>query len=131
MITINPQNYTYAFRLGLYDCFKVLTGKCSLEVTDEEYSYYKPLSESYGEGSIDYCRNLANHLIKNNLFIKDTGINAYLNECGHVSFGDGQHRTCIAKKIGITELVLSNFSENEGVICRVCSLKEQEKKPLF
>jgi hypothetical protein len=69
---------------------------------------------------------LANHLIENNLFQEDTGINAYLHDCGHVAFGDGQHRTCIAKKIGITELAVTNFSKNEGIICRVCYFKEQE-----
>lgn len=131
MKAINPQHYSYAFRLGKYDCFKVLTGKCSLELTEKEYAYYEPLTKSYNDGSVDYCRQLAAHLTENNLFKEDTGIYAYLNACGHVSFADGQHRTCIAKKIGITELTVTEFSKNEG-ICRVCYFKEQEKStPIF
>ncbi|WP_246141165.1 hypothetical protein [Bacillus marasmi] len=125
--TINPQKYSYAFNLGKYDCFKRLTGKCSLELTDEEYEKYVPLSKGYSDGSVDYCREFAEYLKEKNAFEKDTGIYAVLNDCGHVAFDDGQHRTCIAKKLGIEKLVVSEFSKNPYE-CRVCYFKQLKQQ---
>ncbi|MEK3886616.1 hypothetical protein [Bacillus sp. FSL K6-3431] len=76
---INPQDYSYSFRLGIYDCFKVLTGRCSLELSEEEYKYFKPFTSTYKDGSIDYCREFARYLIKNDLFKQDTGITMFQN----------------------------------------------------
>lgn len=127
---INPREHAFAFRLGMYDCFKVLTGKCSLEISEEEYNYYKPLTKSYGDGSVDYCIKFANHMAENELYTKDTGIVAHEYDCGHIAFSDGQHRTCIAKKKGF-EMLPVTLKKNDGYICRVCHFKNKEKDASF
>lgn len=129
---INPQEYSYAFRLGKYDCFKVRSGICSLHLTDEQYQEIKKREENqhFSDGSVDYCRLLASHMTKEDWFNKNTNINAYLYNCGHVAFGDGQHRTCIAKKLGKERLVLNVFETND-MICRVCYFKEVDSKKSF
>ncbi|KYD11429.1 hypothetical protein B4102_2157 [Heyndrickxia sporothermodurans] len=53
------------------------------------------------------------------------------HDCGHVSFSDGQHRTCIAKKIGVNSLVVSSFKTNQGYDCRVCYLKNEYNQLSF
>ncbi|HHQ8911884.1 hypothetical protein P4K66_15295 [Bacillus anthracis] len=130
--SINPQEYSYAFRLGKYDCFKVRTGICSLDLTDEQYQEIKKREKNlrFSDGSVDYCRLLAAHMIKEDWFNKNTRINAYLYNCGHVAFGDGQHRTCIAKKLGKEKLVLNVFETND-MICRVCHFKKVDNNKSF
>ncbi|EML6324616.1 hypothetical protein QCQ60_004934 [Bacillus cereus] len=130
--TINPQEYSYAFELGIYDCFKVRTGICSLQLTDEQYHEIKKResNQDFSEGSVDYCRLLAAHMTKEDWFNKNTNINAYLYNCGHIAFGDGQHRTCIAKKSGKEKLVLNRFETNDR-ICRVCYSKEVDSEKSF
>lgn len=127
---IDPRKHSYAFRLGMRDCFKVLTGKCSLSLTEEEYKFYQPLTKEFGDGSADYCRTLADQMAENDSYTEDTGILAHMNECGHISFSDGQHRTCIAKKEGQTELAVT-LTNNEGCICRVCHFKKEEAEAPF
>ncbi|WP_458897133.1 hypothetical protein [Bacillus cereus] len=39
--SINSQEYSYAFILEKYDYFKVQTGICSLNLTDEHYQEIK------------------------------------------------------------------------------------------
>lgn len=66
--TINPQHYSYAFKFSSYDCFKVRTGKCSLNLTDKEYQLIKENDKQYGNGSSGYCRKFAKYLLDSNLF---------------------------------------------------------------
>lgn len=59
---------------------------------------------------------------------EDTGIRAYQHKCGHVDFGDGQHRTCIARNLNLTNIIFDEFEIDEDYICRPCFFKEQELK---
>lgn len=63
-------------------------------------------------------------------FNKNTNINAYLYDCGHIAFEDGQHRICITKNLGKERLVLNVFETNDK-ICRVCHFKEVDNKKSF
>ncbi|TBX38952.1 hypothetical protein E0M35_28410 [Bacillus thuringiensis] len=132
-MSINPQDYSYAFRLSRYDCFKVRTGICSLHLTNEQYQKKKEREKNkdFKAGSVDYCRLFASHMIKEDWFEKNTIIDADHYTCGHVALASGQHRTCIAKTLKRDSLTLNTFNYNHG-ICRVCSLKEGEsqKTPL-
>ncbi|PEO77482.1 hypothetical protein [Bacillus toyonensis] len=128
-ISINPQEYSYAFRLSKYDCFKVRTGTCSLHLTDAQYQKIKEheKNQDFKDGSVDYCRLLSAHMFKNDWFKKNTLIDADQYKCGHVAFGNGQHRTCIAKTLKQESLILNTFKYHDG-ICRVCSFKKSESR---
>lgn len=132
-ISFNPKEYSYAFRLSRYACFKVRTGICSLHLTDVQYQKIKERekNEDFKAGSVDYCRLLASHMISEDWFKKNTLIDADHYECGHVALARGQHRTCIAKTLNRESLTLNTFKYNDG-ICRVCSFKkgESQKTPL-
>ena len=132
LVTINPQEYSYAFKLGPFDCYKVRTGVCSLNLTESEFQAVKLKegSNAYRAGSVEYCRNFARHLIDTNILNENTGIHAYQYKCGHVSFGDGQHRTCIAKRLKLTNITLEALTNNEEYLCRPCYFSEEELKKL-
>lgn len=66
MFNINPKKYSYAFRLGTLDCYKVRTGICSLHLTETEYQkiYVKEEeNKAYLDGYVAYCRSFSNLLI--------------------------------------------------------------------
>jgi hypothetical protein len=130
MKKINPQNFSYAFCLGPLDCYKIKSGKCSLDLTNEDYESIleKEGQRSYLNGSVEYCRELAKHLVDTNSFTIDTGIRAFKSKCGHVAFGDGQHRTCIARRLNIQCLILEVFKENNEYVCRPCYFDEVKRK---
>ncbi|MFD3218354.1 hypothetical protein [Bacillus sp. BR_7a] len=128
-ISINPQDYSYAFRFSRYACFKVRTGTCSLHLTNAQYQKTKEREKNkdFGAGSVDYCRLLASHMIKENWFERNTLINADHYKCGHVALASGQHRTCIAKTLNRDSLTLNIFKYND-CICNVCSFKKSESQ---
>ena len=55
LVTINPQKYSYALRLGPFDCYKVRTGVCSLNLTESEFQVVKLKEESraYHDGQLN------------------------------------------------------------------------------
>lgn len=135
MTTINPQEVSFAFRLGEYDCYRTKTGKCSLLLTEEEYieAKHKEINttEPTEEGRVDYCRAYSQHLVELDEFnhVEDTfGIRATQYRCGHVSFSDGQHRTCIAKQLGLNSIKLEGFDAVNDFDCMVCGKRNRETK---
>jgi len=102
--TINPNNYDFSFQLGPYDCYKVRTGMCSLNLSPEEVLEVENVErDNYKAGLVSYCRTMSLCFDDNNIVLK-------MNSCGHISFIDGQHRTCIArrKKMEVLNCVISN-----------------------
>ncbi|WP_269919625.1 MULTISPECIES: hypothetical protein [Bacillati] len=128
---INPQEYTFCFRLGIRDCHKLRTGKCSLHYSLEEYTFIKNREKIEGidskECGVDYCRKLANDIDYWQFDDSNTGIFGTILSCGHISLDDGQHRTCVAKQLGIKNLTFSNLSQSDDFVCGVCHRKNLEK----
>lgn len=125
-IDVSPLKFQY--RLSAWDCYRLRTGRCSLE---------RPLTEAdtdewvtHDEGAFDYCRRLY-------LYMKNNSMNAIqisARSCGHYSFSDGQHRACIAKRMKLPIPV--NFLSGAEIICNHCyqkeiSLKYKVKSKLF
>ncbi|KXZ13436.1 hypothetical protein P4T89_05840 [Bacillus nakamurai] len=75
---INPTKHSFYFRLSEHDCYKVRTGKCSLELSDEKF---KALEGKEREHALK-CRRLAANYIKPDMHKKHSGISASVNACG-------------------------------------------------
>ncbi|GMX64508.1 hypothetical protein Elgi_37770 [Paenibacillus elgii] len=133
VINFDPTQSKFAYMLSKYDCFRKLTGKCSLTLNEDEYNHYaakeklnsKDTYEFFEDNSVHYCRLLANSMIEKGIK-KPVSINPF--SCGHFAFTDGQHRTCIAKTIGLKE-VPAYIGEAWECECRVCHFKKTN--PIF
>ncbi|MED4854816.1 hypothetical protein [Bacillus atrophaeus] len=118
---INPTKHSYYFRLSKYDCYKVRTGKCSLDLNDKEFNALEGEEREYALK----CRRLAAHYIKPDMHKKHSGIYASANACGHISFSDGQHRMCICKRSGVDKLLV-HLSNNGDYVCYICQDKSKK-----
>lgn len=120
----NPALFKFAYNLDKYSCFRKLTGKCSLELSEEEVRHFsakeriskKASYEYHKENSVYYCRLLAESFNKKGM-TKPVEINPF--SCGHYAFTDGQHRVCIAKTIGMVDIPAEIGGKWESE-CRVC-----------
>ncbi|NHN34972.1 ParB N-terminal domain-containing protein [Paenibacillus agricola] len=122
--SFDPTKHKYAYNLSKFTCFRKLTGKCSLDLSKDEVARYAVIEgvdhrdkyRNHQSHSVHYCRLLAES-------IKLNGVTEYVwihsSSCGHYSFTWGQHRTCIAKTIGIKDIpaLIGSAWESE---CRVC-----------
>lgn len=110
----NPENKEYYFNNCNEDfCYKNRHGICSLDLSEDEIKSIPP--EKYaGDADVNYCRNIYKSLIKDG---QKYPIYLSINKCGHYTFTDGQHRTCIASKKGL-KLIAEVHQNND--ICRVC-----------
>ncbi|GAA4879713.1 hypothetical protein GCM10023310_69860 [Paenibacillus vulneris] len=115
----DPTKNKYAYHLDKFSCFRKLTGKCSLDLTEREVEYYTSLegkNRHHNKSSVHHCRLLAES-------IKSKGVTEYVwihpHSCDHYSFTWGQHRTCIAKRIGLNNIpaLIGSAWESD---CRVC-----------
>lgn len=130
-ITIDPTQHSYFFTFSNRDCYKLATGRCTFELSSEEYATASAACKAshYSEGRVGYCRELLDSMNEDNSFSKQTGIWGYKNSCGHIGFSDGQHRTCIAKKNNIKELMFDYLGDNGEHLCPPCrSDKEKENQ---
>ncbi|MEK4488037.1 hypothetical protein MHH81_21235 [Psychrobacillus sp. FSL H8-0484] len=125
-IIIDPTQHEYCFTLGELDCYKLKTGRCTFELSEQEYEEEssKCGHAHYFEGRVGYCRELLNMMIRDNAGTENTGIRGFRNSCGHISFSDGQHRSCIAKKNKMNALFFEYLGNNNSSLCGVCSAKE-------
>ncbi|CAI6271061.1 hypothetical protein NRS6085_10720 [Bacillus subtilis] len=60
---INPTKHSFYFRLSKFDCYKVRTGKCSLDLNDKEFNALEGEEREYALK----CRRLAAHYIQRRL----------------------------------------------------------------
>lgn len=127
----NPIGKSFCFRMDKYTCFLRKHGKCSLDLTDDQYEafsriddeiYSDNFQEMTDKSSVHYCRALAKDF-------KSNGINKPIdicnNTCGHYSINFGQHRACIARRVNITAIPVRDYDENDG-ICVHCDSKKRE-----
>lgn len=120
----DPRGKSFHFRLDQYTCYRCKKGVCSLEnVSLYELKNSLSCVHVIGEGSIEYCRGMAK-LFLDNEFSAPARI--YLNrKCGHYSFSDGQHRTCVVARVlqkGAEVLLNAEITEQD-CMCRDCLIK--------
>lgn len=125
--TINPNDYSYAFRLSKFDCYKLRTGICSLDLSEEEFNEIlkREGKRAFSDGSVEYCREFSKYIVENSIHTIESGIMMHQHSCEHVSFSDGQHRTCISRRMNISNLVC-NFTDDRSynLVCRPCYFEQ-------
>ena len=94
-----PLNKTYYFNFNEHSCHKCATGKCPLDdlSIEEILAFEKPYKYYIEERAWEYCTNLAKNMLGYD-YSSEIWMN-YNQECGHYSFSDGQHRTCIIARL--------------------------------
>ncbi len=116
----DPTNYEFAFNLSKHNCFKKLTGKCSLLLTDRQLRKYQKIDTSNKNSfnSVHYCRKLLDYIKLNGMPLPVISIEK--KTCGHFSVIDGQHRICIAKTSGLNQVTATTSTsvESECAVCR-------------
>lgn len=137
-VLIDPTKESYCFTFSNRDCYKLATGRCTFELTDEEYELEKErcnLPYHY-EGRVGYCRELYEKMKDGGTLsaTSSKGIIAYRNVCGHTEFVDGQHRSCIAKKKKLPELYFDLLGDNKTYLCHSChreKIEAQKQKKIW
>lgn len=140
---INPTQCTFTYNLGEYDCYELRKGVCSLYLSEAEaLEISKKEGNSFGDGNVMNCRDLAKSLLQadyyNNITVQenDYSIRMHLRDCGHYVFTDGQHRTCIAKHLNLQSMYacVESYELEEEIKCRACYdkiEKELENKSIL
>lgn len=127
-VIIDPRKESYCFTFSKHDCYKLATGRCTFDLTEEEYEEAKTKCNSpYNYGArVSYCRELSEMMQEGGLIsaTKRTGIYAHRNACGHMTFSQGQHRSCIAKKNQLPELHIDRLGDNRENLCHSCYLEK-------
>jgi hypothetical protein len=106
MIIIEPATMEFVFRFAPGECHEVATGTCSLEKerpTD-------PAEMGWEEGHYDYCTQMllwmqgqsAQKRLPFDRVSQSDPIEIGSHDCGHYSFNGGKHRTCIARRKGLS-----------------------------
>jgi hypothetical protein len=129
VVSFDPTGKVFVYNLDKYSCFRKLTGKCSLDLTEEDVKQYAEKEgtikskrySDYDRTSVYYCRMLAED-------IKINGVTQYVwlhpHNCDHYAFTWGQHRTCIAKTIGLNNIP-ALIGDKWNSECRVCYFRNK------
>lgn len=133
-VLINPCDVSFCFSYSELDCYKLSTGRCTFELSDEEYEREKSQCKSvwYAENRVGYCRDLLAIMKEDEAFTSSTQIRGMQFSCGHIALSDGQHRSCISKMIGAASLFFDKLDQVDFA-CSVCrkSKEEIKKKNIF
>jgi hypothetical protein len=89
---INPSTMLFHFQMGDGECHAQLTGTCSLKKARATGK------QQGGEAGVHYCQNLFADIMRYGF---RSPIDVFKYRCGHYGFSDGQHRVCIAKRVGL------------------------------
>lgn len=111
-----------SMKLDFYSCFKARTGKCSLDLKDEELNIYDADGVSCGyAGKANYCRAMLNAMEEPEKYeaLFNSPDNTMLSKCacGHYAVS-GQHRICVAKHAGLA--IPINEMESSDLECFSC-----------
>ena len=128
-VSIKPANVSFCFSYSELDCYKLSTGKCTFELSDEEYHEEESKCKSvwYAENRVGYCRDLLYIMKEEKAFTSSSQIRGTQFSCGHISLTDGQHRSCISKMIGAASLFFDKLDQVDFP-CSVCRKPKEEKK---
>jgi len=111
-----------SMKLDSYSCYKARTGKCSLDLNDDDPSIYDVDHVRSGDsGNAIYCRNMLKSMTNQEQFdsLFNNPDNTMISKCscGHY-FVSGQHRICVAKHAGLA--IPINEFESSDLECYVC-----------
>ncbi|MTI83427.1 MAG: hypothetical protein FH756_05850 [Firmicutes bacterium] len=81
--SFSPKGKAFSFHFTKDTCYQVRTGKCPLEINNQD----------------EYCAKLSTKIY--DTFEMDP-VFIVRHRCGHYDFSNGQHRTCIAGRLGLT-----------------------------
>lgn len=109
----NSKDKIFNFSLSRYDCYRIDTGKCSIDCE-------KSSSIPYSDDALGYCQRLLQSLIDKGVTNQYSPVRIIKNSCGHYSIIDGQHRLCSAAHGGICIDVYIQESEYECYTCGKC-----------
>ncbi len=116
---ISPVKMPFVFELSKEECHLKSTGVCSL---DRWFPHKTKTID--GDANYYHCRDILKS-------IQREGITELIDiikfNCGHYSFNDGQHRTCIAKRRDIT---LKAIVTPENNLCSICRNKPDKNAEL-
>lgn len=121
----SPKGKHFIFELDIYSCFKCSTGKCS--ITQQKVANHE-LDRKYYYGSSTascevHCLNIAKSLIENGF--TSNALSGTKYKCGHYVLGYGQHRICVAGRLGLTLPTIITVSE---LNCPECIEKRHSLK---
>ncbi len=114
MIKFNPLDKYFNFLLGKGVCYKAATGLCPLQ--DKSLEELKSLNHKRPlRSEQSYCIFLASAILNDTLSPNVHRVIIFRHkECGHYSFSDGQHRTCI-----VAHILQKGGNVNFSVDCNV------------
>ena len=123
-VLINTARESFFFTFSELDCHKLATGKCTFDLSEEEYTVASRncTTHHFEESRVGYCREIFDSMNRNNDFENRTGISGSRNACGHIGLSDGQHRSCIAKKRSVKKLMFDRLTVNPHHICGACNM---------
>ncbi|UOR14100.1 hypothetical protein [Halobacillus amylolyticus] len=134
--SVNPTENNFSYRLGQYDCYALRKGVCSLYLSEEEAQKVKEKEgHCIGESNVMFCRDLAKSLLNKDYFNTPRfqeevmSIKMHIRSCGHYTFTDGQHRTCIAKHLNISSIFaeVEKSEWSHEFQCPACYQKEEQE----
>jgi hypothetical protein len=125
MTIIQPATMTFLYRLSHKECNKKLTGECSLERETPDRTH-----DVGDEADYDYCPEMLERMTGQlaDLISRNYPITLVKHSCGHYSFSDGQHRTCIAQRKGL-EVAAVILPDNE--VCDYCDVRRRRGSENF
>lgn len=113
----------FAMRMGPGDCYELRTGLCDLNVTaDVEYHNNHDMYVAYC-GKRGYCKAMAQAISDKKISLDNIVIGRF--DCGHYSINDGQHRICVAKRMGIKAISLETY-DTLGK-CKYCEMIQSKR----
>lgn len=95
---INPSLEQFTFEFTKNECYKLRTGKCSLEMNVDLRRY-----SSVQDNEKEYCPHLYQLMMEGGRIVKDPQLARC--GCGHFIINDGRHRLCIAQQKNMNILV--------------------------
>ncbi|KNY27687.1 hypothetical protein [Pseudobacteroides cellulosolvens] len=125
-LDFSPKDKQFLYRLTDGTCFFLKTGKCSLDLNRFDLFKHNLLKKIFRRWYRNadftkkvhplYCKNLSTKMYE--LPKACDVITYYRHSCGHYDFCDGQHRTCIASKLGIKIDVLIDDIDKSCDYCK-------------
>ena len=104
--SFSPKGKTFCFILNRDTCYRIYSGHCPLDTG---------VNPAKKEGSSTYCKKLS--LALYSTFQRDP-VAIVKCKCGHYTFINGQHRTCIAGRLGYN-IPVDYFEDDDN--CAYCN----------
>lgn len=115
------KNMEFSFSFTPDECYKALTGTCSL---DKEFNSNSSKKIAKYKADESYCQRLYLAMLKKEDLPLDISIDKAI-KCGHYDFSNGRHRTCIAQRKDLA--IIAEILYNQNDYCCECKNKEPQQ----